>query len=78
MKKIFILFMIDHYILCVCTKCNSANGVSYPVDTLVHKHDVGPGTRYAYYNLPTMPLSACHGNRFEESFVDIETCLGER
>ncbi|MFQ7039789.1 MAG: hypothetical protein ACLRRG_04390 [Barnesiella sp.] len=56
MKKIFILFMMTITFCAYAQNVMVLNGVSYPVDTLVHKHDVGPGTQYTYYNLPTMPL----------------------
>lgn len=76
MKKIFILFMMTITFCAYAQNVMVLNGVSYPVDTLVHKHDVGPGTRYAYYNLPTMPLRV-HVMEIDlkNPYVDIETCL---
>ena len=32
------------------------NGQDYEVDTLVYKHQVGPGTTYAYYRVPGRPI----------------------
>lgn len=76
MKKLLISLLL---LITFCTYAQNVmvlNGVSYPIDTLVHKHDVGPGTQYAYYNLPAMPLRI-HVMEIDltNPYVDIETCL---
>ena len=52
------------------------NGTDYAVDTLIHKHNVGPGTKYAYYDLPECPLKI-HVMEIDltNPYVEIETCL---
>lgn len=54
----------------------SINGSTYDIDTLVYKHNVGPGTKYAYYNVPDRPLTI-HVMEVDltNPYVDIETCL---
>lgn len=51
-------------------------GVDYGVDTVVYKHNIGPGTTYAFYNLPERPLTL-HVMEVDMTnpYVDIETCL---
>lgn len=51
-------------------------GTEYGVDTLVYKHNIGPGTKYAFYNLPDRPLTL-HVMEVDlnNPYVEIETCL---
>ena len=54
----------------------SLNGKDYGIDTLVYKHNIGPGTKYAFYNVPDRPLTI-HVMEIDltNPYVDIETCL---
>ena len=52
------------------------NGKVYEIDTLVYKHNIGPGTKYAFYDVPGRPLKI-HVMEIDMTnpYVDIETCL---
>lgn len=51
-------------------------GTSYQIDTLVQSHHIGPGTKYAFYDVPAYPLKF-HVVEVDltNPYVDIETCL---
>ncbi len=53
------------------------NGVDQHVDTIVPKHNVGPGTTYAFYHLPDRPLTI-HVVEIDLSnpYVEMEVCNG--
>lgn len=51
------------------------DGKVYEVDTLIYKHQVGPGTTFAKYNLPGMPLIVSVLEMdLKNKYVDFETC----
>ena len=53
------------------------NGVDQHVDTIIPKHNVGPGTTYAFYHLPNRPLTI-HVTEIDLSneYVQMEVCNG--
>ena len=53
------------------------NGVDQQVDTIIPKHNVGPGTTYAFYHLPNRPLTI-HVTEIDLSnqYVQMEVCNG--
>ncbi|MBR5899496.1 MAG: phosphodiester glycosidase family protein [Muribaculaceae bacterium] len=53
------------------------NGVDQHVDTIIPKHNVGPGTTYAFYHLPNRPLTI-HVTEIDISneYVQMEVCNG--
>lgn len=53
------------------------NGVDQHVDTIIPKHNVGPGTTYAFYHLPNRPLTI-HVLEVDitNPYVEMEVCNG--
>lgn len=53
------------------------NGSDHAIDTIVPKHYIGPGTLYAFYELPTRPLKI-HVLEVDltNPYVQMETCNG--
>lgn len=53
------------------------NGSDHAIDTIVPKHYIGPGTQYAFYNLPTRPLKI-HVLEVDlnNPYIQMETCNG--
>ncbi len=52
-------------------------GVAYDVDTLIYEHKVGPGTKFAKYELPAFPLRVHVVEMdLENEYVDFSTCKG--
>lgn len=53
------------------------NGVDQPIDTIIPKHIVGPGTSYAFYHLPKRPLTI-HVLEIDlnNQYVQVEACNG--
>ncbi|MCH4155343.1 MAG: phosphodiester glycosidase family protein [Muribaculaceae bacterium] len=50
---------------------------TFDVDTIVYPHQVGPGTTFAKYNLPDMPLLVSVLTMdLKNKYVDFETCNG--
>lgn len=56
MKKLLLLSTLAAISLTASAADLPLNGQEYPVDTMIVKHYVGPGTQYAYYRCPTRPL----------------------
>lgn len=53
------------------------NDKPYRIDTLIYKHQVGPGTEYVYIDLPDFPLKIhVLEVKLNNPHVKLETCLG--
>lgn len=53
------------------------DGKDYTVDTLTYKHQVGPGTTYAKYDLPELPLKVYVLEMdLTNPYINFETCKG--
>ena len=59
MKKIFSFLLSGVLSLFIYASGITIGGKTYAVDTIVHSHDIGPGTKYAFYDIPAYP---CHGS----------------
>lgn len=52
-------------------------GVAYNVDTLIYRHQVGPGSMFTKYDLPDAPLRVSVVEMdLTNKYVDFETCKG--
>ena len=51
MKKIFSFLLSGVLSLFIYASGITIGGKTYAVDTIVHSHDIGPGTKYAFYDL---------------------------
>lgn len=56
MKRILLITALAAFGFTASASNLNINGQDYAVDTMVVKHNVGPGTQYAYYRLPQRPL----------------------
>ena len=56
MKKIFSFLLSGVLSLFIYASGITIGGKTYAVDTIVHSHDIGPGTKYAFYDMPAYPL----------------------
>ena len=56
MKKIFSFLLFGVLSLFIYASGITIGGKTYAVDTIVHSHDIGPGTKYAFYEIPAYPL----------------------
>ena len=76
MKKIFSFLLSGVLSLFIYASGITIGGKTYAVDTIVHSHDIGPGTKYAFYDIPAYPLKF-HVMEVDltNPYVDIETCL---
>lgn len=76
MRKRVVLFLIGVIALALPGWGITIEGTSYKLDTLVQPHDIGPGTKYAFYDVPDYPLKI-HVMEVDltNPYVDIETCL---
>ena len=76
MKKIFSFLLFGVLSLFIYASGITIGGKTYAVDTIVHSHDIGPGTKYAFYDIPAYPLKF-HVMEVDltNPYVDIETCL---
>ena len=53
------------------------DGKDYVVDTLTYEHQVGPGTTYAKYDLPEIPLKVYVLEMdLTNRYINFETCNG--
>ena len=52
MKKIFSFLLFGVLSLFIYASGITIGGKTYAVDTIVHSHDIGPGTKYAFYDIP--------------------------
>ena len=50
MKKIFSFLLFGVLSLFIYASGITIGGKTYAVDTIVHSHDIGPGTKYAFYD----------------------------
>lgn len=78
MKKTSILLALTILSVPVAGAKNlSINSQDYEVDTIVYKHQVGPGTTYAYYRLPQRPLEI-HVLEVDlnNPYIHVEMCNG--
>jgi len=76
MKKIFSFLLSGVLSLFIYASGITIGGKTDAVDTVVHSHDIGPGTKYAFYDIPAYPLKF-HVMEVDltNPYVDIETCL---
>lgn len=53
------------------------DGKEYEVDTLIYRHQVGPGVQFAKYDLPSMPLKVSVLEvDYQNEYFEWETCKG--
>lgn len=57
MKKFILILLLTALAFSAGAKDIHINGKDYSVDTMVVRHQVGPGTYYAYYSVPNRPLT---------------------
>ncbi|MEG0012059.1 MAG: phosphodiester glycosidase family protein [Muribaculaceae bacterium] len=81
MKKInLVLFIIACILSCGSIQAKNQwkiYDIAYDVDTLVYKHQVGPGTTYAKYNMPAFPMQVSVLEMdLTNKYIDFETCKG--
>ena len=58
MKKIFSFLLFGVLSLFIYASGITIGGKTYAVDTIVHSHDIGPGTKYAFYDIPPIRLNS--------------------
>lgn len=81
MKKIYSLIAFVALMLCssayISANVLNINGVDQQVDTIIPKHQVGPGTTYAFYHCPNRPLTI-HVLEVDltNPYVQMEVCDG--
>ena len=78
MKRFFLTLAAAVTITGFCGAKNLyVNSQEYEVDTLVYKHQVGPGTTYAYYRLPARPMEI-HVLEIDlnNPYITMEVCNG--
>ena len=81
MKKIYSLIAVLALMLCssayISANVLNINGVDQQVDTIIPKHQVGPGTTYAFYHCPNRPLTI-HVLEVDltNPYVQMEVCDG--
>ncbi|WP_439182567.1 phosphodiester glycosidase family protein [Carboxylicivirga taeanensis] len=77
MKKILVLILLSLWSGAAFTQGGiTLQGVTYRVDTLVHKHDVGLGANHTYFRLPDLPLQVSVLEiPAKNPYLSIESCL---
>ena len=78
MKKLVLTLLATFSITGFCGAKNLyVNSQEYEVDTLVYKHQIGPGTTYAYYRLPARPMEI-HVLEIDlnNPYITMEVCNG--
>lgn len=58
MKKIFSFLLSGVLSLFIYASGITIGGKTYAVDTIVHSHDIGPGTKYAFTIYPPIRLNS--------------------
>lgn len=75
-KVLFTLFLIFLGQYTFAQEYITISDKPYPIDTLIYKHQVGPGTQYVYIDLPGFPLKIhVLEINLKNPNVRLETCL---
>ena len=76
-RVLFTLFLLLLGQYSLAQEYITINDKPYRIDTLVYKHQVGPGTEYVYIDLPEFPLKIhVLEVNLRNPNVKLETCLG--